>query len=66
MLIKAQEVMDILGVSKTQAYRIIQNLNDSLNEKGYRTVQGKTSRKFFYENYFLEPLLEVSNVNLQG
>lgn len=53
MLIKASEIQEILGVSQAGAYRIINELNNDLQLKGYRTIQGKTSRKFFYENYYL-------------
>ena len=53
MLIKASEIQELLGVSQAGAYRIIHDLNNDLQLKGYRTVQGKTSRKFFYENYYL-------------
>ena len=53
MLITVDEIMTLFGISRSSAYRIISDLNQSLKEKGYRTVQGKTSRKFFYENYYI-------------
>lgn len=66
MLIKAIEIQEVLGVSKASAYRIIQSLNHSLEKKGYRTVTGKTPRKYFYENYYLFSAMEVNqNVRLQ-
>ena len=65
MLIKAEEIMNILGVSKATAYRIIKELNNTLNNKGFRTINGKTSKKIFYENYFLDIPSEVNHVSLQ-
>lgn len=53
MLITVDEIMTLFGISRSSAYRIISDLNQSLKKKGYRTVQGKTSRKFFYENYYI-------------
>ena len=54
MFIKAKEIMEILDVGKTTAYCIINELNNSLQKKGYRTLSGKTSRKYFFETYYLE------------
>ena len=65
MLIKASEIQGLLGVSKAGAYRIIQELNNDLQLKGYRTVQGKTSRKFFYENYYLIGMEGFQYVSIQ-
>ena len=53
MLITVDEIMTLFGISRSSAYRIISDLNQSLKEKGYRIVKGKTSRKFFYENYYI-------------
>lgn len=47
--ITAKEVSEIMGVSDSTAYKIIRQLNDQLKAKGYITVTGKVSRKFFEE-----------------
>ena len=52
-MITVYEIMKLLGVSKATAYRIIIILNTKLEKKGYMTVRGKTSRKFFFENYYI-------------
>ncbi|MEA4875669.1 hypothetical protein [Anaerorhabdus sp.] len=65
MLITVDEIMNLFGISKASAYRIIVDLNQSLKEKGYRTVHGKTSRKFFYENYYLNRMEDYHNVRIQ-
>lgn len=38
-----------LGVSKSYAYKIVKRLNDELKEKGYITVSGRISKKYFME-----------------
>jgi len=52
LLISAAEVAKELGVSKPYAYKLLQQLNGELKGKGYITVAGKISRKFFYEKVY--------------
>ena len=47
--IKAQEVMNILEVKETKAYKIIRELNQELRNKGFITVSGRVPRKYFFE-----------------
>lgn len=51
--VTVEEAMNLLGVCQSKAYRIIQNLNKELEEKGYITVRGKVSRKYFEERVAL-------------
>lgn len=46
------DVMLILGVKQDAAYKIIRTLNDELRGKGYITVAGKVSKKYFDERYY--------------
>lgn len=39
--ISADEIKEIVGISKSKAYSLIQELNSELKEKGYLTVTGK-------------------------
>ena len=52
MFIYADEVSKTLGVSRAYAYRIIKQFNLELSEKGYMTIEGRTSRKFFDEKFY--------------
>ena len=65
MLVTVDEIMKLFDISRASAYRIISDLNQSLKEKGYRTVHGKTSRKFFYENYYLNTMEVQNSVRIQ-
>jgi len=49
----AKDVQEILKVSETTAYRVIKNLNDELKEKGYITIAGKISKKYFEEKVYI-------------
>ena len=64
MLLTVSDIMKILGISKSSAYRIIIELNEMLEVQGYRTIRGKISTKFFYENYYITPK-EGYHVSLQ-
>lgn len=51
--IKVDEVASELGVSKSCAYKIVQALNDELKERGYLTVSGRVSRRFYEERFYM-------------
>ena len=52
VFVTANEVAELLGISKSKAYAIIRELNEELSEKGFITVAGKVSRKFFEEKFY--------------
>ena len=47
----ADDVSQMLGVSRGQAYKIIKRLNEEL-EKKYIVVAGKVPKKYFSERYY--------------
>jgi len=51
-LIGAVEIAQMLGCSKEYGYKIIRQLNAILEEQGFLTMQGKTSRKFYNERFY--------------
>lgn len=52
MYITADEVAELLGVSRGYAYKVIRGLNDELKAKGFRVISGKVPRKYFQEKYY--------------
>ena len=52
LFIGASEVGKHLGVCRSKAYKIIQELNDELKTKGYIIIQGKTHRAYFLEKIY--------------
>lgn len=46
---KVDEVAKELGISKSYAYKIVQRLNDELNEKGFITISGRVNKQYFLE-----------------
>lgn len=43
------EVARELGISKSYAYKIVQQLNKELKDKGYLTISGRVNRRYFEE-----------------
>lgn len=50
--LKVEDVMQILGISKSAAYKIMRQMNDELVKKGYAVIRGKISRKYFEERFY--------------
>lgn len=46
------DVMQILGISQGKAYVIMRKLNLELKEKGYITIAGRISKRYFNEKYY--------------
>lgn len=46
---RAEDMANELGVSKSYAYKIVQKLNAELREKGYLTISGRINRRYFME-----------------
>ncbi|HIR02983.1 MAG TPA: helix-turn-helix domain-containing protein [Candidatus Scatovicinus merdipullorum] len=53
LILSASDVMKILNVSRSTAYRIIRSLNHELDNAGKITVAGKISAKYFFEKMYL-------------
>lgn len=53
-LITSAEVAEELGISRSQSYKIVRDLNKELKELGYMVISGKVSRAYFLERFFGE------------
>lgn len=55
----AEDIVELLGVSRNYAYKVIRELNDELEQQGYRVVSGKIPKKFFQERFYgVDPKVE--------
>lgn len=48
------DVMKLMGCKRSAAYALIRKLNKELQEKGFITLQGRVSKKYFLERMCLE------------
>ena len=47
--LRVEDVADILGISKSYAYKIVHKLNAELKAKGFLTIAGRINRQYFLE-----------------
>ena len=47
--LRVDEVAEILGISKSYAYKIVQKLNAELKEQGFITITGRVNKQYFLE-----------------
>jgi hypothetical protein len=52
MFMRADEVAEVLGVSKPYAYKLIREMNAELKKTGCITISGRIDRKFFGEKFY--------------
>ena len=50
--ITVEEVQEILGVSRSKAYQIIQAMNRELKAAGYITIAGKCPLQYFKQKFY--------------
>ena len=48
----ANEVKEMLGISRGHAYKIVKQLNDELAGKGFIVVAGRIPKKYFAEHFY--------------
>ena len=52
IFLNADDVAEELNISKPFTYKLIRNLNSELKAKGFVTISGKLSRKYFQERFY--------------
>ena len=50
--LKVEDIMVILGISKSVAYKLMRELNDEMVKKGYIAIRGRVNRKYFEERFY--------------
>ena len=50
--LKVEDIMEILGISKSAAYKLMRELNEELVKKGYIAIRGRVNRKYFEERFY--------------
>ncbi|MCI1269844.1 MAG: DNA-binding protein [Ruminococcus sp.] len=49
---KVAEVVEELEISTPYAYKLIKQFNDELSKRGFLTIPGRVSRRYFYEKIY--------------
>ena len=58
--LKVDEVAELLGVSKSYAYKVVQKLNKQLKDMGYLTIAGRINKKYFEKSSKKKISFEIS------
>lgn len=48
----ANEIAQMLGVSRAKAYKIVKELNEELAAKGFIVIAGKIPRQYLADKYY--------------
>jgi len=52
LFVRAEEVASELGISKPYAYKLVRVMNEELKQKGFITILGRVSRRYFEEKFY--------------
>lgn len=52
LFVTAGEIAQDLGVSKPFAYKLVRQMNEELETKGFITIAGRVSRKNYEEKFY--------------
>ena len=55
IFITVAEAADILGISKSHAYKIVRDLNRDMKAMGYLTIAGRINKSYFLEKTCYSP-----------
>ena len=52
LFVRAEEVSKELGISKPYAYKLVREMNEDLKQKGFITIPGRVSWRYFEEIFY--------------
>jgi hypothetical protein len=52
LFVRAEEVAGALDISKPYAYKLVREMNEELKQKGFLTIPGRVSRRYFEETFY--------------
>ena len=55
IFIAVAEAADMLGISKSHAYKIVRDLNREMKAMGYLTIAGRINKSYFLEKTCYSP-----------
>jgi len=52
LFIRVDEMVKELQISKPYAYKLMREMNEDLKKKGFMTIAGRVSRKYYEEKFY--------------
>ncbi|MFI3255131.1 MAG: DNA-binding protein [Eubacteriales bacterium] len=60
--ISSKEVAQLLQISQSHSYRLVREMNKELEAKGFMTIAGRVSRRYFSEKFYgFEEVAQVTS-----
>lgn len=50
--LNAHDIVELTGMSEAYAYKLIKQLNEELQGKGFITIRGRVSKQYFEERIY--------------
>jgi len=60
-MLNAKQVAELLDISVSYAYKVIDQLNKELTKAGYLTISGKVDSLYLYKRFFPKEELIIQN-----
>lgn len=57
VLLNADEVCEVCRIKKNKAYKIIKEINEEMEKKGYITIRGKVNRAYLLKRLGAEEMV---------
>ena len=52
LFVRAEEVASEVCISKPYAFKLVGEMNEELKQKGFITIPGRVSRRYFEEKFY--------------
>ena len=52
LFVRAAEIAEKLEISKPYAYKLVREMNEELKQKGFLTIPGRVSRRYFEKKFY--------------
>ncbi len=63
-LVRAEDLVNELEISKPLAYKLIAQMNKELKEKGYMIISGKVPRAYYKQRFFFGYDIDDKNLKV--
>lgn len=64
LFVTAADIAELLGISKPFAYKLVRQMNDELEAKGFLTIAGRVSWKYYKEKFYEQKLIKKRSGNM--
>jgi hypothetical protein len=52
LFLSVEDVAEVMSISVSYAYKVIQRMNRELKKRGFVTMHGRIDRKYFFDQFY--------------